>query len=248
MPHHTDSFAEISWEAGDTPLSLRFEDPYFAREDGRAETRHVFLGANSLPQRWRRHSQFTIAELGFGTGLNFFETLALWRGHCQAHVAAVSGGDTNRHLRFVSFERYPMTATDIERSLGPWPDLMPLVGELLAHWPPTRGEPVHNVEFPAGGAVATLEVHLGDANLALPAWEGAADAWYLDGFSPAKNPELWRESLMQAVYDHTRPSGTFATYTAAGFVRRNLASAGFEVAKFPGYGRKRESLAGRRPR
>jgi tRNA U34 5-methylaminomethyl-2-thiouridine-forming methyltransferase MnmC len=242
MPRHTDTFAKIVWEAGDTPLSIQFDDPYFAREDGRAETRHVFINANGLPERWQDEAQFTIAELGFGTGLNFFETLSLWQ-----QQGLGSGPATGRHLKFVSFERFPMASADIERSLRAWPDLMPFVAALLEHWPPEDGEAVHTVEFFEADSSVTLELHLGDANRALPAWSGAADAWYLDGFSPAKNPELWGAGLMRAVYEHTRPNGTFATYTAAGFVRRNLIGAGFDVAKIPGYGRKRESLAGRRP-
>jgi tRNA U34 5-methylaminomethyl-2-thiouridine-forming methyltransferase MnmC len=242
MPRHTDTFAEITWEAGDTPLSIQFDDPYFAREDGRAETRHVFISANGLPERWRHHADFTIAELGFGTGLNFFETLAFWQRQ-WLELGPVLG----QQLRYVSFERYPMAPGDIERSLRAWPDLMSLVTRLLEHWPPTQGDAVHTIEFFEAGISATLELHLGDANLALPAWGEAADAWYLDGFSPAKNPELWGDNLMRAVYEHTKPNGTFATYTASGFVRRNLIEAGFDVAKIPGYGRKRESLAGRRP-
>lgn len=232
MSEHSEPFAAISWEAGDTPVSTLFDDPYFAREDGRAETRHVFLAANGLPQRWQARPRFTIAELGFGTGLNFFETLSTWQrapGLC-------------REMTFVTFERYPMTAEDLARAIAPWPDLMSHVEHLLQHWPPLAGATRQAVSF----ADVTLELHLGDANEALPAWSGSADAWYLDGFSPAKNPELWQPELMTAVYAHTAPGGTFATYTAAGQVRRGLSDAGFHVSKIPGYGRKRDSLAGRR--
>ena len=232
MTEPSNSHAEIVWDAGGTPRSVQFDDPYFAREDGRAETRHVFLHANGLPERWQAAEQFVIAELGFGTGLNFLETCHHWhreRGKC-------------RNLRFVSFEQYPMSAGDINRALDAWPELHELAAALLDQWPPRQGAPVHHVSL---GDVQ-LELHLGDANVTLPHWSGRADAWYLDGFSPAKNPELWNSDLMQAVFDHTAPAGSFATYTAAGFVRRNLSSAGFKVCKTPGFGRKRESLAGNR--
>ena len=232
MSKPSEPFAAISWETGETPHSTRFDDPYFAREDGRVETRHVFIAANGLPQRWQARQRFTIAELGFGTGLNFFETLAHWQrapGQCG-------------QLLFVTFERYPLRGDDLARALAPWPDLTANVDQLLDHWPPGAGATQHTVAF----AGATLEIHPGDANQVLPAWPGRADAWYLDGFSPAKNPELWSPELMADVYHHTAAGGTFATYTAAGRVRRGLSSAGFHVSRIPGYGRKRDSLAGYR--
>ena len=232
MPEDSKPFAAITWETGETPVSTLFDDPYFAREDGRAETRHVFLAGNGLPQRWQARKRFLVAELGFGTGLNFFETLAAWQrapGQCQ-------------HLTFVTFERFPLDRTDLTRALAPWPDLGGSVTELLRQWPPAPQSTLHTVAF----ANATLEIHLGDANHALPAWSACADAWFLDGFSPAKNPDLWRPDLMAAVFEHTAPGGTFATYTAAGHVRRGLADAGFHVSRIPGYGRKRDSLAGYR--
>jgi len=232
MAEPINSHAEIFWETGDTPRSVQFDDPYFAREDGRAETRHVFLAANDLPARWQSKEHFVIAELGFGTGLNFLETLHLWqreRGGC-------------RKLTFVSFEQYPMAGADIRRALSAWPELQELLAGLLDQWPPPAGGSIHQIVF--GGA--QLELHLGDANETLPGWEGTADAWFLDGFSPAKNPELWSADLMREVHHHTAANGTFATYTVAGFVRRNLQAAGFKVSKIPGYGRKRESLSGHR--
>lgn len=233
MSDPASTYAQIDWETGDTPRSIQFDDPYFARENGRAETQHVFIAANDLPDRWHDAERFTIAELGFGTGLNFLETLQLWKREPR----------NGQSLRFVSFERYPMATEDIARALAPWPELHQHRDALLQHWPPAQGSGVHTVPF----GNAELQLHLGDANATLRDWAGSADAWYLDGFSPAKNPDLWSAELMQMVHDHTVPGGTFATYTAAGFVRRNLLAAGFIVEKIPGYGRKRESLAGHRP-
>lgn len=214
-----DQRADLEWRDGDVPVSTRFDDPYFSLENGLDETRHVFLAGNGLPQRF--YDGFHIAELGFGTGLNFMVTLAAWR------AAGITGV-----LRFTSFEAYPMSVDEMARALAAFG-----VGdELVAVWNGQGGR------FEFGDAV--LEVIAGDARTTLPAWQGKADAWFLDGFSPAKNPELWNETLMQAVADHTAAHGTIATYTAAGFVRRGLELAGFAVSRVSGYGRKRHMTVG----
>lgn len=212
-----DQQARLSWREGDLPVSDQFDDPYFSLHNGLLETEHVFLAGNDLPARFA--PGFHIAELGFGTGLNM---LAAWR-------AWEESGQTSP-LRFTSFEAFPMVPEDMARALEAFPDITPWAERFLAQW---RG----------GGrcdlGTLQLEVVIGDARLSLPEWTGQADAWFLDGFSPAKNPELWQEDLMQAVADHTRPGGTAATYTAAGFVRRGLEEAGFTVTRTPGFGRKR---------
>jgi len=211
--------ADIAWREGDLPVSVRFDDPYFSVHDGLAETRHTFLGGNGLPERFR--DGFRIAELGFGTGLNLLATVAAWQGAGR--------------FSYTSFEAFPMSAQEMARALGAFPGLA-FVDELVRGWAGGR-------RFAVGPAdVTVLE---GDARALLPAWEGRADAWYLDGFAPARNPELWEPALMQAVAAHTAPDGTFATYTAAGEVRRSLAEAGFEVERVPGYGRKRHMTKGR---
>jgi len=209
-----DQTAQIEWRDGRVPVSTRFDDPYFSFENGMAETRHVFLGGNDLPARFC--DGFHVAELGFGTGLNFLVTL-------QAFRAAGCGG----RLRFTSFEAFPLAMQDLHTALGAF-DGLPDDLARAAIFP----EHLSGDDF-------DLHVILGDARETLPAWDGAADAWFLDGFSPAKNPELWSEDLMHAVRTHTAPRGTVATYTAAGFVRRALAAAGFDVHRTQGYGRKR---------
>lgn len=221
---------DIMWDESGTPIARAFDDPYFSRLDGRAETRHVFLGLNDLPQRWADRSSFTVAELGFGSGLNFFETLATWRRADRRSAA---------RLFYVAFEKFPLAAADLERAIARWPNLMSDCARLLEAWPPNAGWR----EFDFGDGVA-LSLGIGDANEVVPAWRGQADAWYLDGFSPARNPDMWGADLMQAVCEHTTDGGTFATYTVAGWVRRNLIAAGFDIAKVPGYGHKRESLRG----
>jgi tRNA U34 5-methylaminomethyl-2-thiouridine-forming methyltransferase MnmC len=208
----------IDWLDGDVPVSRRFADPYFSAADGLAETRHVFLAGNGLPGRFR--PGFHIAELGFGTGLNMLAALIAWR--------AVGGTGP---LRFTSFEAFALPAPDIARALRAFPEAEAVAAPFLTAW--------------AGGArhicIDGLEARVieGDARAMLPAWTGSADAWFLDGFSPAKNPELWEPALLQAVAAHTAPGGTLATYTAAGGVRRALAEAGFAVERVAGHGRKR---------
>ena len=210
------SGANLDWREGAIPVSRRFDDPYFSLNGGLAETRHVFLAGNGLPARLR--PGFHVAELGFGTGLNL---LAL------AQVATVP-------VRFTSFEAYPMSLAELTRAHAAFPELAVLAAELRAGWAEHRF------------TVGTVEARIveGDARDALPAWPGRADAWFLDGFSPAKNPELWGEALMDQVARHTAPEGTFATYTAAGHVRRALAAAGFAVSRAPGFAGKRHMSRG----
>lgn len=213
----------LSWREGEIPVSERYSDPYFSADDGLGEAGHVFLAGNDLPARFAKG--FHIAELGFGTGLN---ALAAWRLWEQS-------GPTSQ-LRITSFEAYPLEADDMERALANWPELRHWAQILLASW--RRGE--QKLTTP------TLDLHVitGDANDTLPEWGNKADAWFLDGFSPAKNPELWSETLMQEVANHTNQGGTFATYTSAGPVRRALATAGFTVQRTNGFGRKRHMSQG----
>ena len=220
--------ADLTWLENNIPVSRRFDDMYFSKQGGRDEARHVFLRGNGLPGRWRDSDEFTIAELGFGTGLNFLETASAWRKTANPSAA----------LTFVSFELFPVSLDDIRRTIACWPDLAPVCEELCAKLHYRAGW--NSFEF---GAVR-LHLAVGDANELVRDWAGCADAWFLDGFSPRKNPELWGENLLRQVYRKTSRGGTFSTYTAAGWVRRNLQNAGFQVRKTPGFGRKRDMASG----
>ncbi|WP_050527868.1 tRNA (5-methylaminomethyl-2-thiouridine)(34)-methyltransferase MnmD [Pseudorhodobacter aquimaris] len=208
----------LEWRDGALPVSTRFDDPYFSLQNGLEETRHVFLAGNGLPDRLR--PGFQIAELGFGTGLNLLAT---------ALVAQVP-------IRFTSFEAFPMAGDDIARALTAFPQVADVARPFLQHW----GQGA--LAFQIG--TVSVEVVIGDARDTLPLWGQKADAWFLDGFSPAKNPELWGADLMMQVGRHTAPGGTCATYTAAGFVRRGLAAAGFAVERRAGHGHKRHMTVG----
>lgn len=214
---------QTTWRDG-VPVSARFDDPYYSLQDGVAETTHVFLHGNALPARFA--GDMRIGELGFGTGLNALVTWAAWRAH---------PGPKGR-LCFTSFEAFPMDANTRAQALAAFPALAPLAVQMAKTL--QTGDPLE--------PGVTLRVIHGDARATLHDWDGLADVWFLDGFAPAKNPELWEAPLMQQVFDHTAPGGTVATYTAAGAVRRGLADAGFTVTRVPGFGRKRHMTTGRR--
>ncbi|WP_226780258.1 tRNA (5-methylaminomethyl-2-thiouridine)(34)-methyltransferase MnmD [Oceaniglobus trochenteri] len=217
----------IEWRDGHLPVSLRFDDPYFSLDNGLEETRHVFLAGNGLPGRFC--DGFHIGELGFGTGLNLLAVVQLWRESGQRGT-----------LHFTTFEAFPLSPDEMSEAHRAFPALDDLSRELAPLWQAGPGR------FTLPGLV--FELIPGDARATLPPWGGQADAWFLDGFSPARNPELWTPELMQTVADHTTPGGTAATYTAAGHVRRSLAEAGFDVTRHPGYGRKRHMTACTLPR
>ena len=215
------------------PYSEEFGDFYYSKTDGRAECRHVFLAGNGLPERFADTQQFIIAELGFGTGLNFIETWSAWE------TFAPEGS----HLDFHSFELRLLDRDEIERALAAWPDLAAKAQELTAAWPNQPDGDVQ-IDFESRGRLISLHIHSGLALEQLAGALFAADAWYLDGFSPARNPDMWSAELMRAVANHTTDGGTFATYSAAGWVRRNLQAAGFNVEKRPGHVGKRDMSAG----
>ena len=223
----------IDWQDGQ-PVSRRFGDVYFSRDSGLDETRHVFLEGNRLRERWTAlapHGRFTIGETGFGTGLNFAAAWALWD---EAAPPAA-------RLRYVSVERHPLAPPDVARTLGMWGELGRYRGELLAQW--SEVAPGWH-RFVLGGGRVLLTLLAGDVRTVLPRLDGCMDAWFLDGFAPAKNPEMWRSDVLVQVARLSAPGTTCATYTVAGEVRRGLEAAGFAVEKAPGFGRKREMLRG----
>ncbi len=211
---------DLEWRGGVIPVSTRFNDPYFSQDNGLNETLHVFLAGNDLPARLT--SGFQIAELGFGTGLNLLATAMI----CPPKT----------EIRFTSFEAFPMTADDIARAFDHFPAARAVAAPFLQAW--VAGQRQFQL-----GPIA-VDVIIGDVGATLPAWQGRADAWFLDGFSPAKNPEMWSDEVMEQVARHTAPKGSFATYTAAGHVRRALASAGFTVERAQGHGQKRHMSKG----
>ena len=225
--------AQIDWLDGQ-PFSAQFADVYFSRNDGLAETRHVFIQKNRLIERFQAlpaDHEFTIAETGFGTGLNF---LCAWQ-------CFLTHAPNNARLHFISFEIAPLKPEDLRQALHLWPELKPFANEFLAQYTlPTPGWQYY--EFASGRV--RLSIMIGDIGDTLLSTDFQADAWFLDGFAPAKNSAIWAEPVLQQIAERTRSGGSLATFTSAGFVRRSLASAGFVMQKVAGHGRKREMLCG----
>ncbi len=214
----------LDWRDG-APVSRRHGESYYGAADALAESRHVFLAGNDLPARFG--PGFAIAEIGFGTGLNALAAAEAWTRSGQPGV-----------LTYTAFEIAPLRSEDMARALAPWPELTHLADALVTAWAAGRRR--------IAVTGLTLDVIEGDARETVPAWSGRADAWFLDGFSPARNPELWEAGLLAALAQRTTPNGTFATFTAAGATRRALAAAGFVVERVSGYGGKRHMTRGRR--
>ncbi len=219
---------EIRWLEGDVPYSERFEDTYYARDNGREESETVFLWGNGLPGRWRDCSAFTVGELGFGTGLNCALTLQ----------SCLNEAPSATRLTYISYEQFPLSAENMQISLSPWPDLAELMKPVTNNWS-TQDKlldiRIENVQ---------ILIYFDDVNTSIHDLDREVDAWYLDGFAPARNSEMWNSQLLAKIYQKTSPGGTFSTFTAAGWVRRNLQAAGFVVERVKGYGRKRERLQG----
>jgi tRNA 5-methylaminomethyl-2-thiouridine biosynthesis bifunctional protein len=223
---------ELDWTADGAPHARRHGDVYFSAQDGLAETRAVFLKGCGLPEAWAGRRQFTVAETGFGTGLNFLALWQLWRAHRPAPDA---------QLTFVSFEAYPLHREDARRALAAWPELAEFTSALAEQWPePVRG--TRSIAFDDG---VRLILHLGDIREALPQSLFKADAWFLDGFSPAKNEDMWDAWIYPEIAARSAPGARLGTFTVAGAVRRGLSAAGFDVSKVEGHGRKRERLEAR---
>lgn len=223
--------AELILAPDGTPVSPTYDDVYHSAAGGHAQARHVFLAGNDLPERWRGSDSFAILETGFGLGVNFMATWLAWRDDPQRC----------RTLQFISLEKHPFCVSDLATAHVAWPEFGELSAALREAWPPlVAGE--HRVELDGGRVV--LRLVFGDAAEVLPSLDAEADAFYLDGFSPAKNPDLWSPDICRALGRLARPGATVATWSVAGHVRQALGAAGFIVSKRPGFAGKRQMLAG----
>ena len=222
----------VEWDADGAPRSALFDDVYYSRFDGLAESRAVFLEGCGLPGAWAGRDRFVVGELGFGTGLNILALLDLWR----------RTREPGARLHIFSIEAFPMSADEARRALAAWPEIANLAESLTARWP-RRARGFHRIDFE--GLDAVLDLAVMDAAEALAAWEGKADAWFLDGFSPACNPAMWSEAVLAGVARCSAPGARAATFTVAGAVRRGLEAQGFTVEKCPGFGRKKQRLEAR---
>ena len=226
--------ARLAYATDGTPYSASYDDIYHSSEGGLEQARHVFLRGNGLPDRWRGCQHFTILETGFGLGLSFLATWQAWRADPQRST----------RLHFISTELHPFNTADLGSLHAYWPELAELAQQLQDAWPPlTPG--FHHLLLNEGRV--TLTLLLGDALTTLPQLCGQADAIYLDGFAPQKNPQLWSPALLAAVTQHAAAGATLASWCVAGEVRSALAAQGWQIRKQAGFARKRHMLAGSLP-
>ena len=258
-PSNSLTEANIEWDENNQPISSSFDDVYFSRASGIEETDYVFITQNQLPKCWVEiakndinNQSFTIGETGFGTGLNFLVAAKTWLEHT-----------TSGTLHFVTVEKFPLSKQDFQQALSLWPQLFEstilsevfeqLIEELLQQYPPAVAG-IHRLKLINNRVILTLMY--GDATDMFASLKSSdhplfkcqgnpsINAWFLDGFAPAKNPEMWTDELFETIADLSQSDTTFSTFTAAGIVRRGLENVGFEVEKVPGFGHKREMLKG----
>lgn len=236
--------AQLQWDEDGQPVSSVFGDVYFSRANGLEETRHVFLQHNQLTERWqalKAGEHFTIAETGFGSGLNFLAAWQLW----------LTAAPASTQLHFVSVEKFPLTKTDLQRALALWPELHELATELINAYPVFVGTGFHRLGFMENRIQLTLIIDdaaagfaqlLATSHPAFAHYCSKIDAWFLDGFAPSKNPQMWSDELFTAIRQLSHSDTTAATFSAAGIVKQGLKQAGFAIQKVPGFGRKREMV------
>jgi tRNA 5-methylaminomethyl-2-thiouridine biosynthesis bifunctional protein len=238
------SHAQISFKSSGTPVADDFSDVYFLDAHGCAETDYVFIEQNNLVNRWLQFelsdcpadNVFVIAETGFGSGLNFFQTL-------HHYSQLLKQGQTLPRLHFLSTEKFPMSMADLHQSIAVYPHLATWVDELLPQYPMALVG-CHRMHLCNG--LVTLDLWLGDIHDTLPQWlnehDGIVDAWFLDGFAPSRNPDMWNDALFTQLARLSKPNGTLSTFTAASMVKRGLVKAGYTLTKTKGFRYKREMI------
>lgn len=224
--------ASLVWQ-DETPVSDRYGDVYHSAQGGIGQARHVFLSGCGLPAVWAGCSHYAVLETGFGTGLNFLVTWAAWRADPARPT----------HLHFLSVEKHPFRVEDLARIHAHWPELSALSAALRARWPLLLPG-FHRIVLEGGRVHLTLM--LGEATDCLSRLDARIDAFYLDGFAPDRNPELWQPALLGHLARLGRDGARLATYTVAARVRRGLEAAGFVCEKHPGFGPKRHCLRAHR--
>lgn len=234
--------AQVHFNESGTPVADHFDDVYFSNDSGIDETQHVFVAGNDLAERWQQwpNPTFVIAETGFGTGLNFLVAMRAFN-----EFRAANPDHPLKHLHFITTEKFPLPQQDMQRALEAFPALKD-EAQALASLYPMGLEGCHRLHF--DNHSTTLDLWIGDVHELLPQWHspvnGLIDAWFLDGFAPSKNPDMWTDALFSQMARLSKTGTTFGTFTAAGIVKRGLAGVGFTIKKRNGFGRKRDMLTG----
>lgn len=226
--------AQLNWDSQGQPLSSQFDDVYFSKASGLDESRYVFLKHNQLAERFaalHNGQTLVIGETGFGTGLNFLSAWQCFLEHAPAHT----------RLHFISVEKYPLQPDDLAKALELWPELAELCEQLLQQYHAIHPGFQH---FQLANGRISLTLLIGDVLAMLEQLDARIDAWFLDGFAPSKNPEMWNAAVFAQLARLSTAGSTLATFTSAGFVRRGLAAVGFTMQRPPGFGHKRQMLAG----
>ena len=232
-------FLNLNWRDGQ-PYNDIYDDIYYSSDKdeciaGEKEFKHVFFNNNGLPERWSNRDRFIIAELGFGSGLNCILTIREWLNQHQDN-------GRNKCLHYIAIEKHPLSADSIKAIISRYPELDRYCDEIISSYPPAIAGS-HSRHLFDNRVVVHYKFM--DAFQALRKEDYKVDAWYLDGFSPAKNADMWTLPLFEKIAQNSHPGTTCSTYTSAGFVKRHLQNAGFEVTKVSGFGRKREMLTAR---
>ncbi|WP_156935742.1 FAD-dependent 5-carboxymethylaminomethyl-2-thiouridine(34) oxidoreductase MnmC [Alkanindiges illinoisensis] len=230
--------AELDWiiqDGVEIPASKQFGDVYFSKANGLAETRHVFLQGNELAERLAQlqsHQYFCVGETGFGTGLNILALWQLWQQYRP---------NNHSRLHVITVEKFPLSRDDLQRALKAWPELAHLSTQLIAQYPPALPG-CHRLVF--AGERFSIDLWLGDAADCLPEIQTShpVDAWFMDGFAPKCNPELWQDNILKHLIRLSGPGTTFASFSVAGVVKQGLRQFGIKVTRPAGFGRKREML------
>ncbi len=231
--------AQLDWDEKGLPRSVQFDDKYFCQENGYRESIHVFCGGNHLGERFEQMGvsdgkTFRIGETGFGTGLNF---LSAWQLFDQS-------APKDAKLHFISLDQFPLSPDDLRKALKLWPELEIYSQSLIAQYADITADQPH-ISLQEGRVTLTLVFdHVVSALEKLGVEQFQMDAWFLDGFDPAKNPDMWAPEVFRAMAGLSYPGTTVATFTSAGFVRRSLMEAGFQMERAKGFGRKRHMLKG----
>ena len=239
--------ANIHFNHQGTPVANDFDDIYYSDDNGLAESYYVFYQQNNIDTRLQSHDQahFVIAETGFGTGLNFLNTCQHFTDHLARQQVQKQLNYGVKRLHFIAFEKHPLSVSDLSKILTAWPELNLLSEQLISQYPINLAG-CHRLEFNNGTIV--LDLYFGDALESIKTMSyprsGIVDAWFLDGFAPSKNPDMWQQSLFNAMVNVSKVGATLATFTAAGFVRRGLSDAGFTMQKVKGFAHKRSMLIG----
>ena len=227
------SRCDISWKNNTTPFSNKYGDVYFSADNGLDESQYIFINSNNLYERFVTQNDFYICETGFGTGLNFAVACKLWQ--------KLSSPDSI--LFFTTFEKHPLNQKNFAQAANSWPELTDIYSEIIPSYKGLR--PGNNI-ITLDNLRVSLNIIIGDINDTISSLPSSSiECWFLDGFAPSLNPEMWTDTVISNIARASTKEATFSTFTAAGNVRRSMLKHGFEVVKKPGFGKKREMIYGK---